>query len=603
MCGIFGIIDSNECIDILKLQKISKTLSHRGPDDEGFLLGIVANKFYKPFKGDNSPDAVQLPHISTSNLSFNFALLHRRLSIIDLSSLGHQPMNYDDRYWIVLNGEIYNYKEIRETLITKGYDFHSETDTEVVLVAFVEWGENCVNLFNGMWAFAIWDNKENSLFISRDRFGVKPLYYYYKNEKLIFCSEIKGIREYYSNINIRQDAITDYLQFGEFRTGKNDNTFFEGVKQLEPGQNFVFRNKNIRTSKYWNLEIKLISNSIANIIGDFKELFYDSIKLRLRSDVEVGACLSGGLDSSSIVSYASSKFDKQFHTFSIIWPGEQCDESEYIRYVNEKYDTFSHSFMPDLSNVLEVIDKVIWHQELPIPTGSILAQWFVMEKAKNTDIKVLLDGQGADEVLAGYPRFIKSFINEMLLKGNPHPMINNYALLRQYKYSAKSFSAILRDLAKYKFFRQLGERNFISLSEHQKDELEVNCIPTLLHYEDRNSMAHSVESRLPFLDYRLVEFLFTISSEQKIRNSRMKYILVESMQDFLPEPVYLRRDKIGFETPIEKYLELNKQYYNYDWKKDKLIEEYMVNNPFQRFNYQNKKFKIYSLSRFLSLFS
>jgi asparagine synthase (glutamine-hydrolysing) len=604
MCGIFGIINGKESIDITKLQEVSKALRHRGPDDEGYLLTSTNKKTYHSYKGDISPQSLILPHISTANGNYNIAFLHRRLSIIDLSDTGHQPMSYAERYWIILNGEIYNYLEIKEELLKKGYSFKSSSDTEVVLAAYIEWGKDCVLRFNGMWAFVLWDCKENSFLLSRDRFGVKPLYYYFKNNVFIFCSEIKGIRTYLNNnILINSESVNKFLDIGEFSIGEIDDTMFYDIKQLLPGHNIIFKENSLKIIKYWNLELKETTNTIEENIEIFKELFLNSIKLRLRSDVEVGSCLSGGIDSSSIVSYASSKFNRKMHTFSIIWPGEKCDESFYIDTVNKKYDCTAHAFKPELNDVLEIIDKVIWHQELPLATGSLLAQWFVMRKANKEGIKVLLDGQGADEVLAGYPRFIRSFLNEMILGFSFKTILENKELLRQYGYSTKSYLSVFKTLIFNKLFKQNNNNIFKSLNDNLKSEMEISCLPSLLHYEDRNSMAHSIESRVPFLDFHLVEFLFSIPASQKIKNSRTKFILINAMKDYLPPEIYNRRDKIGFETPIEKYLQGNKSYANYDWTKDKVLKNYNAQNNLRQFNEIEKKFKYFSLSCFLTLYS
>lgn len=604
MCGIFGVLDNKSEVDIFKLRKISELLSHRGPDDEGYFLASSNAGDQNYYKGEVSSASLNLNNISNAVGSINLALLHRRLSIIDLTDSGHQPMNYADRFTIILNGEIYNYLEIKNELKAKGYTFKSESDTEVVLAAFMEWGNDCMKRFNGMWAFAIWDRKENKLLLSRDRFGVKPLYYYNKNGVFIFCSEIKGIRAYLgNNISIRPKAIAKFLEIGEYTVGEDDETMFCDIKQLLPGHNIIIRNTSINIINYWKLNIKEGKNSLEKNIEEFKELFYDSIKLRLRSDVEVGSCLSGGIDSSSIVSFTSSKFNKRLHTFSIIWPGEKCDESKFVAFVNNRHNCYAHAFRPELENVLDIIDKVTWYQELPLATGSLIAQWFVMREAKKEGIKVLLDGQGADEVTAGYPRFIRSFLNEMILGLTFKQIIDNKNLLFQYGYSLRSLMSIFKSIMNYKLGYENERRFFTSLNSHLKYELEEYCLPTLLHYEDRNSMAHSVESRVPFLDYRLVEFLFSVSADQKIGKSRTKYILLESMKEYLPPEIYNRRNKIGFETPIEKYLKENEIYKNFNWLKDISINNYADKRHQNNISGFENKFKYYALSRFLTLYS
>jgi asparagine synthase (glutamine-hydrolysing) len=537
-------------------------------------LASTTRKTVQPFKGNISSQSLQLPHISSVSESNNLVLLHRRLSIIDLSDSGHQPMCYFNRYWIVLNGEIYNYLEIREELLKKGYVFISTSDTEVILAAFMEWGEDCVHRFNGMWAFGIWDSKENSLFLSRDRFGVKPLYYYHTNDLFIFCSEIKGIRCYLNDsLSLDTKQLLRFLDRGEYMEGENEDSLFAGIKQLMPGCNGVFKGNTLKVNKYYELKLTANRNQFSDNVDSLKNLFAESIRYRLRSDVEVGACLSGGIDSSSIVSYSTSIHKKTFNTFSATWPGETIDESFYIDKVNKKWNCVAHTFKPDLTNLLEVIDKEIWHQEMPLSGSSLLAQWFVMEQAKKGNIKVLLDGQGADEILAGYPWYLGTFINDMfvhfkwieLLKHQTDLSKKDYGIYKMAKSKLynlwvgknyKSFFPIRSGLAEiyYDTKKYKSPSRFNSLAEFQKYEIEKNTLVPLLHIEDRNSMAHSVESRLPFLDYRLIEFCINIPPEQKIKGINTKYILREAMKSYLPSEVYNRKDKIGFATPLEANL-------------------------------------------------
>ena len=624
MCGIFGIVNLSDNININKLKEVSKVLQHRGPDDEGHFLASSVRNSGQSYKGDFSPLSLVLPHISSAECNSDIALLHRRLSIIDLSDSGHQPMCYADRYWITLNGEIYNYPEIKEELVKKGYNFKSTSDTEVVLAAYMEWGEECVNKFNGMWAFAIWDRKINSFFLSRDRFGVKPLYYYYTKSIFIFCSEIKGIRCYLDgSLSLDVKQVLRFLDRGEYMEGESEDSFFEGVKQLMPGNNLVLENNNLKVHKYYNLKILPNRNSLPDNIESLRNLFGESIKYRLRSDVEVGACLSGGIDSSSIVSYGTSLFNKNFNTFSATWPGENIDESFYIDKVNKKWNFSAHTFNPDLTDLLSTIDKEIWHQEMPLSGSSLLAQWFVMEQAKKANIKVLLDGQGADEVLAGYPHYIPAYINDLfvnlrwreLYSHNSELSINGFGPL--YATKAQLYNLLIRkNYAPFFPIRPILSNEYIntkkyiapsrfnSLAELQKYEIEKNTLLPLLHIEDRNSMAHSIESRLPFLDYRMVEFCINIPAEQKIRGANTKFILREAMKSFLPPEVYNRRDKIGFATPLEgKYFSYGREFNEFAigyikksafWNMNLINKDYLNNNT-----PPNNLFALYTLARFI----
>jgi asparagine synthase (glutamine-hydrolysing) len=567
MCGIFGTLSNNE-INKRKLIEVSKILSHRGPDDEGYLLASTTEKSCQSYKGDISPQSIVIPHISSAEGNYNLALLHRRLSIIDLSDLGHQPMNYANHYWITLNGEIYNYLEIKEELKKNGYRFNSNSDTEVVLAAYLKWGTQCVERFNGMWAFALWDKENDLLFLSRDRFGVKPLYYSFIEDAFIFCSEIKGILAYKDKLpDINKDQILNFALFGEVRMGIfNEETVFKNVKQLLPGHNLILKNGKVQIDQYWTIHQKESKLSFTESLIEFKRLFQQSLKYRMRSDVEVGACLSGGIDSSSIVSNATFYFGKQFHTFSAIWPDESCNESFFMQKVNEKWNCIPHFIQPSIESVLDVVDQEIYYQEIPLPGSSLIAQWFVMQKAQEKDIKVLLDGQGADEVLSGYPRYIIPYINELIFHLKWHELVINYKDLKVHGYGLKRILGIQKNkifgkgvpilpirqeymVKNSKIFRQYYQYNY--LPDYLMNEVQNTCLPTLLHYEDRNSMAHSVEARVPFLDYQLAEFCLNIPTQHKIKGALTKVILREAMKEVLPVEVYRRRDKIGFSTPIE----------------------------------------------------
>jgi asparagine synthase (glutamine-hydrolysing) len=618
MCGIFGVI-SDKKIDTGKLLKVSDVIKHRGPDDEGYIIFNRNDNSIKTAKGNDTVPGIDVVHIRDCD-SFTSAFLHRRLSIIDLSVHGHQPMSYDNgNLWILLNGEIYNYIELKDELIKKGYKFKSSSDTEVVLAAYKEWGEDCVLKFNGMWAFVIWDRKNNKFFLSRDRVGIKPLFYYYKNNDFIFCSEIKGVRTYLSNnLTLNEKQIYEYLIKGQINVGESDETIYNEIRQLMPGANLVLKDNKIKIRKYWNLRIKINKSAFNENIDRFKDLFRQSIKLMLRSDVEVGTCLSGGLDSSSIVSFASKEFNKRFNTFSAVWPGFSIDESYFVRKLNEKYSCYSNAFTPDLDNVLNVFDNVIWHQEIPLSGSSIMAQWFVMEKAKCKNIKVLLDGQGADEILSGYPLYLIPYINEMIFTLKWKELFRNFHSLKQNKYplkriigiqkhkiyhKEKSVFPIRESLRKKYSFNTMYSRPHLCnfLPEYLKDQIEKTNLPVLLHFEDRNSMASSVESRVPFLDHNLIEFAVNIPTEQKIKGARTKIILREAMKQYLPEEIYRRTDKIGFSTPIEEKLSRNGEFFDF-------ALDHVMKSELNRFDLLDKNlidkeniFGIYSLSRFIEI--
>ncbi|TAL69640.1 MAG: asparagine synthase (glutamine-hydrolyzing) [Bacteroidetes bacterium] len=569
---------------------------------------------------------MDLPHISSSENNYNSALLHRRLSIIDLSDSGHQPMSYNDgNLWITFNGEIYNYLEIKGELINKGYRFISNSDTEVMLTAYQEWGEKCVERFNGMWAFAIYDRQKQLIFCSRDRLGIKPFYYSQYKEEFVFCSEIKGIRFWFNNqARLNEDKIREYLIMGQVIIGASRETLFNDIYQLMPGHNLTYSitDKKYSIYRFWELGINISKNQSFNFYQDtFSELFKDSIKFRLRSDVEVGSCLSGGLDSSSIVCFGSSEFKKQFNTFSAVWPGTNSDEANYIKIANNHSNSKGNLITyNDLDDFIDFHNKVMWHQELPLAGSSVMAQWLVMKEARRNKVPVLLDGQGGDEILSGYPAYINSYINELFYRLKWQEFFKNRD---NWNYNGYSYTKLLKTLIKNKIkkvetnlpitgyqhnlyqaayqYSLSSKCNFLPV--YLKEQIEKTNLPVLLHYEDRNSMAHSVEARLPFLDYRLVEFTVNIPTQYKFKGTLQKTILRESMKPYLPTPIYERRDKIGFSTPIEQ---------NIIFKNQDLfcfMENYLKKSDIWKYGWidtskyvKDHLFPLYSLATFIETF-
>jgi len=616
MSGIFGLLSGNK-IKFNKLLDVSQVISHRGPDDAGILLFNTKNsKFHKLKLEDKFSSS------GIESTEFNGAFVHRNLFLVDKSKACHQPLsNNSDYLWIVFDGEIFNYKDLISELIENGQILNSQSDVEVILAAYSFWGLECVNKFNGNWAFAIWDSKKKLLFLSRDRLGIKPLYYLYDNHNFIFCSEIKGIREYIEqDLKIDNDRIIEYLIRAQIFVGETEDSIFKGIKQLSPGSNLIFSNNKIQLRKYWNLNLTKNNSSFSENVEGFLKLFHQSVQSQLGADVEVGSCLSGGIDSSSLVSFSSEMFNIRLRTFSAVWPEENCNEAHFIEKVNKKNNCISNTFTPNLENILELIDKEIWHQEIPFSGGSLLAQWCVMEKAKAANIKVLLDGQGADEVLAGYPFYLTAYVNEMVFSLKWNELVKYYSLLKKNGYTFKWFlnnqryrfiSPIRR--ARLPIKRKLFKENKLNTEHHNgyacnklnefvKSQIELTVLPMLLHYADRNSMAHSVQSRLPFLDHRLVEFTVNIPAEQKIRGTLTKVILREAMKNYLPEEIYNRTDKIGFSTPIEKKLFYKgsqlfeyclDSLHNSDIYKTGWLEPDEINS--------NNIFGLYSLSRFLKI--
>lgn len=575
MCGIFALLElGKNRVDAKIFERMSHSLKHRGPDDCGYAFFEIT--------GEERVVESQSPNDQNEITHFNGLLTfgHRRLSIIDLSEAGHQPMcNESGKVWVIYNGEIYNYKELTEELREKGHSFKSKTDTEVILHAYEEWGMECLSRFNGMWAFAVWDKDRKRLFCARDRFGIKPLYYYLTDKKLVLASEIKAILQ---DPKIRRSPnhsrVYDYLAYGYL--DHTEETFFQNLYQLRGGHYLTLEilgtnDFQFDIRPYWDLRPKE-----CEFKDDFKERFYelleDSIRLHMRSDVPVGTCLSGGIDSSSIVCLAKHFLDSNVHkTFSSCFDDKKYDEREYINKVVEVTDSDPHYIFPRPEDLFQEIEDLVWYQEEPFGSTSIFAQWSVFKLAKLNKVKVILDGQGADELLAGYHPYFGFYLSELARAFRFQEFIKEYRKIRSlYHYSHSwiigHLIVCLSPLPWSRMIRNqvlLHKNRWLNAYDHSMREIEFKqkfkniffdrlyrslmnlTLPGLLHYEDRNSMAHSIEARVPFLDYRLVEFIFSLPMNQIIRNGTTKVILRETMEGIIPEIVRTRLDKMGFVTP------------------------------------------------------
>lgn len=564
MCGIAGIINLDQRpvgTDVLEAMLTAQR--HRGPDDSGTFISGWAG------------------------------LAHARLSIIDLSRDAHQPMtNEDSSKIIVHNGEIYNYVELRGELKSLGHNFRSKSDTEVILHAYEEWGPACLGRFNGMWAFAILDLKEGTLFASRDRFGVKPFYYYKDGGVFVFASEIKALLQHPGIKRSPNDsAIFNYLASGYGYMDVTDETFFKNIRQLKAGHFIKLSVKDNKFSqiKYWDLDpAKRVEEKDGKyIFAKFYNLFEDSVRLRLRSDVSLGISLSGGLDSSSIACVAAALLGgKKLETFSSCFDEEEFDERHYIRPVLERTGAGANFIFTKPEKLFDEIEDIIWHQDEPYATLSIFPQWYVMRLAREKGVKVLLSGQGGDETLAGYHKYYFYLFADLISSFKWQRAASEIASYRGLKKEASVAAPVLkimashaapqilkdavagikrsapsflsRDFVAHNSGRPSNERKFNGiLNNDLYNALKVSPLPSLLHIDDRSSMAHSVESRAPFLDYRLVEYLFSLGPEYKINNGVTKYVLRQSLKGILPEEVRTRRDKMGFATPLEKWFKDN----------------------------------------------
>lgn len=570
MCGICGIIRfDHQTVEVSSIKQMMEKQKHRGPDDEGIFI-------------DN-------------NVGLGFV----RLSIIDLSISGHQPMTDNaNRYVIVFNGEIYNYIELREELIAQGITFRSNSDTEVLLNMYIKYGKACLDKLNGMFAFVIYDKQTKDVFAARDRFGVKPFYYYTDDKAFYFASEIPPILSVYNKKNTpNQNAIFDYLAYN--RTDQTEDTFFQGVKKLQHSH-YLSIEKNTLTFKRWyNVRDRISDNKYD--AEEYKQLLIDAVKLRLRSDVPVGVCLSGGLDSSAISCIISEVLgNKQMHTFSAIYnKGEIGDESEFIDLFKDKLQNM-HFTVPSSDDLLSNLSSFVNIQAEPIPSTGPFAQYCVMQLAKNK-VKVTLDGQGADEVLAGYHYFYGFYFKDLLKNVHLLKLISEiykYVKIHKSAYGLETFiffllPTFLKKMARVKE-RSYIKEEFIELATKEKQSviledlygsknLKTSLInhlefklEHLLKWSDKNSMGFSIESRTPFLDYRLIEYTLSMPSEAMIKNGYTKHILRESMKGILPEKIRLRKDKVGFGTPEDNWFRT--QGFN------KLIHEILDSESLQKRN-------------------
>jgi asparagine synthase (glutamine-hydrolysing) len=563
MCGIYGLypVDQNKAfLNKSTLSRMDTLLEHRGPDDSG------------------------------SYYNQKIALGHRRLSIIDLTSLGRQPMLDDsENLCITFNGEIYNYIELRQELEGHGYKFKSRTDTEVILKAYALWGPDCVKKFNGMWAFALWDKSQQLLFCSRDRFGKKPFYYYWDGSLFVFASEAKAIVSILPKTrNVNWQRLYAFLTHGILQQGVE--TFFQDIKRLAPATNIFLSNGRLKFKTYWSYFSSEISNSydFSDIVETFRELFIDAVRIRLRSDVPIGISLSGGLDSSSILAVVSHlNGNSLLRSFSAVFGDYIFDESQQVKLLSKHYKTHSYLVHPDRSDFTDTVQRITWHLDSPSLSPAIYSLWEVVRKAHGK-VKVLLDGQGGDELLGGYiynfrPYYLQAYLDNILSTRNfqalPDFLKKSLFILREggknqtlfffkhyMPFTKRLYNVIHKiDSVLAKDFRNQYEREHpIAIQEEEKfcdpfnqklyETHRHSVLPELLHLGDSISMAHSIETRLPFMDYRLVEFCFALPFHEKFDGLVSKCLLRDAMKNILLEEIRTRKTKIGFATPFSHWM-------------------------------------------------
>ncbi|MBX7207105.1 MAG: asparagine synthase (glutamine-hydrolyzing) [Verrucomicrobiaceae bacterium] len=700
MCGIVGVFSSSKTVKASSVAPALSVLRHRGPDDEGLLIHDTARRETTLLGGDDTPPELGLRHWRDAGDAAGHIILgHRRLSILDLSPRGHQPMvSADGTCWIVFNGEIYNYVELRDELRALGHEFHTGSDTEVILHAWQQWGRDCLGRFNGDWAFCILDTREAmpTIFLARDRYGIKPLFFARTDDAFWFASEAKALVGHAVPFKPREHAVVRFLFGGELPPGNGSDTFFENIQQLPPGEAITVRPDGVERLLWYDLRAaaeKIAHPDGTAAVDQMARQVDSAVKLRLRADVPVGSCLSGGVDSSSIVGTMRGLLDAggggALHTFSAVYREQgNFNESEWIKQVVAHSRSTAHYLYPDDVPLTEMFDRMVWHQDEPFQTASIFAQWCVMREARKEGVTVLLDGQAADELFGGYQpgsyqeqflewlqqrawgRFLREWVRrkfatrhswfavirelcqslvsgatgalwvkqerfhlETLLREtalrqdvvdrwfSPPPPLDLAKLAEEETAARQKLAEHREKLAKWtkslaasrsgqegrrdetgKLERQIAAkrqhiesnmRKLEGLADKRRRWLDQQAVksgslrgrllalpadierawqrlrrnprhclrdyllgqtrntslPHLLRFEDRNSMAFSVEARVPFTDHQLVEWAFSHANEFKIHQGWTKWVLREAMHGRAPSSVLWRRDKTGFETP------------------------------------------------------
>lgn len=560
MCGIAGIISAGQNNNTgQRLQQMTHALAHRGPDGEGHWLKGAA------------------------------ALGHRRLAIIDISPAGAQPMHYANRYSIVHNGEIYNYLELRATLQKKGYTFTSQSDTEVILAAYDCWQQDCLQQLDGMFAFAIWDEQTQTLFAARDRFGEKPFYYCLEQttQSLLFASEIKALWAAGIPKERNDTMLLHFLTLGFVQhPADKATTFFKHIYSLPPAHYMRYRSGDGQpvVQAYWTLQKKEqpLHGQPEAVIAQFFDLLQQSVRLRLRSDVPVGTSLSGGIDSAAIAALMSRE-TPNIQSFSAVFPGFEKDESINIELTSGFLHISNQQTQPNATGLLADFEKLCWHQEQPFSSASIFAQYKVFELAAAQGVTVLLDGQGADETLAGYPRYIHWYLQQLwrqnkaafaeekqaLLQNNipfRWGMANRLAsyfpgwaasrLTQRAMNAQRHQPDVAKDFFEHSYQPHSWQKPILKdLNDVLYYDTVQMGLEELLRYADRNSMAHGREVRLPFLSHHLVEWLFALPAQYKIHKGFAKWILRKAINDWLPPPVSWQTKKTGFEPPQQQWMQ------------------------------------------------
>ncbi len=598
MCGIVGILSFDGTpVDPIVLDRMNNRQVHRGPDGAGYLFAWPADG---GFADVLVRDVARWEHRDDVSV----ALGHRRLAILDLSDRGIQPMRIDGTS-IVFNGEIYNHREVRSELQRAGCGFTSRTDTEVLLQAYRQWGEDCLEHVQGMFAFAIWDRRVGRLFCARDRLGIKPFYYATPTGYFIFASEIKALLAFPGLTPVADDdAVIDYLVHGNCDYG--ERTVFRGVKALPAAHalDVDVRCGRVALRRYWELAPPASRNGTTDAarLERLGELLLNTTRSHLISDVRAGSCLSGGIDSSTVVSLigkiwrdqpeAATAVGDRFFTFTSCWEYPELDEREYALAAAHAMGATPHLVFPSAADFWEVFERMAWHQDMPFFSLSFYAQWCVMRAARDAGVKVLLDGQGGDEVFGGYAKFRYAYLMSLFRSGQWARMTMEAGhMLRQgdlyvldlrrgYRYLPGTLRRLLgvdsvlqRTLLQADMRRAVGSEStpatrfwryassadtsdtgWTMMQRIQVDDLMVDTLPQLLRMEDRSSMAFSLEARVPLLDHPLVEYGVGLPDHLKVHDGWSKYAIRQVMQGAMPDSVRLRTAKLGFAAPDRRWL-------------------------------------------------
>lgn len=589
MCGIAGIycLDPQKRVDFALLREMTARITHRGPYDEGYLLAEGSQGSLHPYSGADTMPEIQatIPQYQGQSEG-RIGLGFRRLPILELKACGHQPMCDDELgLAIVFNGEIYNYLELRADLITRGYNITTQSDTEVLLKAYHAWGEDFVQRLNGMWALGIWDSKQQRLFCSRDRFGIKPCYFAHSDGVLYFGSEIKQLLAAPLDKALNPAQIYRSMKINAM-LAYGDETYWHAIRSLTPGCNLIANSQGIETKPYYRLNPETFERSTLSLdeaAEQYLSIFSEAVRLQLRSDVEIGSSLSGGLDSTAILAVAKDNLPYPIRSFSTYFSEDQAlDERQWIAIAAEASGAHPHYIAPRAQDASDWWERATWLNDLPLAAGFV-SQYALMQHVHNAGIRVLLSGQGSDEINAGYRHAAYRYYADLLHRGEAGKFLQDlpqvfaqgsiqgladlgksllcaavpesrlYGIeLRHYRFEAFDSGFIRRaqQSSRMGILNNIQNLPTSKLSNFLYNMIYTTSLQTLLHFEDRMSMAHSVESRVPFLDHRLVELAFSLPASYKIKPPLRKLVHRQAIRGMVPEAIFNRKDKGIFSSPF-----------------------------------------------------